>query len=97
MKAIIGPLAAAALLCVGIGAAAAQNAPAADGTPAPQQPGATAPQGSLSHELNRSNGVIQPPPTGDRGVVKPPNRGASRTPVIPPPGTPGGNPRIEPK
>ena len=56
----------------------------------PQEPqsGTGAARGSLSHELSRSGGVIQPPPSADRGVVSPPNRGASRTPVIPPPGKP---------
>lgn len=53
--------------------------------------------GSLSDELSRSGGVIHPAPTGDQGVVAPPERGAGSTPVIPPPGTPGGNPDINPK
>ena len=61
------------------------------------QPNSDAAPGSLSHELNRSGGVIRPPPTHDRGVVSPPNQGVSRTPVIPPPGSPGGNPAIQPK
>lgn len=65
--------------------------------PQQPQPGAGAARGSLSHELSRSGGVIQPPPSADRGVVSPPNQGTSRTPVIPPPGTPGGNPLIQPK
>jgi hypothetical protein len=51
----------------------------------------------LSHQLSRSGGVIHPPPTADRGVIAPPNQGTSRTPVIPPPGTPGGNPLVQPK
>jgi hypothetical protein len=65
----------------------------------PQQPqsGSSAASDSLSRELNRSGGVIHPPPTGDGGVVAPPNQGTSRTPVIPPPGTPGGNPLVQPK
>ena len=64
-----------------------------------QQPksGSSAAPGTLSHDLSRSGGVIQPPPTGDSGVVEPPNQGTSRTPVIPPPGTPGGNPKVKPK
>ncbi len=80
-----------------------QTQPAApnddESTAPPQEPqsGTGAARGSLSHELSRSGGVIQPPPSADRGVVSPPNRGASRTPVIPPPGTPGGNPLVEPK
>ena len=78
-----------------------QVQPSPDGTTTvpeqqPQSGSSTAP-GSLSHELSRSGGVIHPPPTGDGGVVAPPNQGTSRTPVIPPPGTPGGNPLVQPK
>ncbi len=64
-----------------------------------QQPrsGSSAAPGSLSRELSRSGGVIHPPPTHDRSVVQPPNQGASRTPIIPPPGSPGGNPQVQPK
>jgi hypothetical protein len=43
-------------------------------------------------------GVIKPPPTGDAGINKdapPPSR--FPTPVIHPPGTPGGNPDVIPK
>lgn len=68
------------------------------GQASPQtQPNSGVAPGSLSRELNRSGGVIRPPPTHDRGVVSPPNQGVSRTPVIPPPGSPGGNPEIQPK
>jgi hypothetical protein len=57
----------------------------------------TGPRGSLSDELNRSGGVIRPPPTGDKGAVPPPDVGEERMPVIPPPGSPGGNERVQPK
>ncbi|HJU19005.1 MAG TPA: hypothetical protein VJ770_21325 [Stellaceae bacterium] len=76
------------------------NARNGNGVPAPQQqpqPGSSAAPGTLSHELNRSGGVLYPPPTGDGGVIAPPNQGTSSTPVIPPPGSPGGNPRVQPK
>ena len=64
--------------------------------PSPSGSGTTG--GSLSRELSQSGGVIHPPASGDRGMVtSPPNRGAGRTPVIPPPGTPGGNPMVQPK
>lgn len=44
------------------------------------------------------NGVIKPPVTGDRGVVKPPDTTQSMPmPVIPPPGTPGNNQNVQPK
>jgi hypothetical protein len=54
--------------------------------------------GSLSHQLNRSGGVIHPPANLDPGLTKPaPELGPHSMPVIPPPGTPGGNPDIKPK
>lgn len=59
-------------------------------------PGA-GPPGSLSNELSRSQGVVRPPATGDQGVVSPPSAGSQSTPVIPPPGTPGGNQGVQPK
>ena len=53
---------------------------------------------SLSHELNRSGGVIHPPANVDPGLNQPaPDLGPHSMPVIPPPGTPGGNPDIKPK
>jgi hypothetical protein len=55
----------------------------------------------LSDKLNRSNGVITPPAATantDPGIVKPtPDTGTTAMPVIPPPGTPGGNPNVQPK
>src|SRR5215470_8506512 len=44
------------------------------------------------------DGVIRPPVTGDRGVVNPPASSRSMPmPVIPPPGSPGGDPSVQPK
>jgi hypothetical protein len=51
---------------------------------------------NLSDELSRSRGVICPPPEVDPGISAQP-RGGGVTPVIPPPGSPGGDPRIIPK
>ena len=51
----------------------------------------------LGHQLSRSRGVIKPPPTPDANVVMPPNQNTVKTPVIAPPGTPGGDPTIIPK
>jgi|SRR5580704_2136060 hypothetical protein len=49
----------------------------------------------LSQKLEQGNGVLCPPPTGDPSVQRPPNVGT--TPVIPPPGSPGGDRSIQPK
>jgi hypothetical protein len=44
-----------------------------------------------------NSGVIQPPATGDNGVIAPRNRTNAPMPELRPPGTPGGNPNVEPK
>lgn len=48
-------------------------------------------------QLSRSPGVIEPPATGDQNVVRSPDTGPNTMPVIPPPGTEGGNPQVVPK
>ena len=65
----------------------------------PQRPIGQAPdQGSLSDQLNKSNGVIAPDPGPDSDMTRrPPDRGTAKTPVIPPPGAPGGRSDITPK
>jgi len=52
-----------------------------------------------SAQAPQSQSVITPPSTGDKSVITPPATGAAKTPVIPPPGTPGtGNKdEIQPK
>jgi hypothetical protein len=53
---------------------------------------------SLSERLDRSGGVIRPPQTIDPGIHAPaPEPNPGTTPVIPPPGTPGGDQGIQPK
>jgi hypothetical protein len=52
--------------------------------------------GELSDKLAESKGVICPPSGIDRDMqVKPPGGGQLK--VIPPPGTPGGDQRVQPK
>jgi hypothetical protein len=51
----------------------------------------------LSERLSQSKGVICPPAGIDPGIAATPPPGGGRTPVIPPPGTPGGDPSIQPK
>ncbi|MFZ0609450.1 MAG: hypothetical protein WBD53_06165 [Xanthobacteraceae bacterium] len=51
---------------------------------------------NLSDKLAQSGGVICPPHNIDPAMKAPtPNTG--KMPVIPPPGSPGGNPNIQPK
>jgi hypothetical protein len=50
---------------------------------------------SLSNTLSRTGGVITPPDVHDPNVKTPPQAG--NTPVIRPPGTPGGNQDVQPK
>ena len=53
--------------------------------------------GTRSSDLSRSGGVITSPADVDPKMkVTPPPSGA-RMPVIPPPGTPGGDPSTKPK
>ncbi|PPQ29337.1 hypothetical protein [Rhodopila globiformis] len=53
--------------------------------------------GTLSHQLSRQKGAIKPPNVDPGMTVRPPARGTATTPVIPPPGSPGGNPSVVPK
>jgi hypothetical protein len=53
-------------------------------------------KGDLSKKLNSTGGVIHPEGSVDPGMEKPaPTVGA--TPVVPPPGSPGGKPDVQPK
>lgn len=54
-------------------------------------------QEPLVRKLNRTDGVLHPPVGVDPGLAIPPPSTGSNMPVIPPPGTPGGNSTIEPK
>lgn len=56
---------------------------------------ATPPE-DLSKRLAQSDGVICPPPAVDP-EIRLPTPDTGRTPVIPPPGSPGGDPSIRPK
>jgi hypothetical protein len=69
-----------------------------------QHPGAAAPEGTttgqraelLGDKLARSDGVLCPP-AGIDPEMRAPTPDAGKTPVIPPPGSPGGDPTIRPK
>ncbi|MFG1423713.1 hypothetical protein [Roseixanthobacter liquoris] len=66
----------------------------------PDAPGPTLPaprpDENLSDRLDRTDGVIPPARNLDPELTRPaPDVGT--TPVIPPPGSPGGNPQVQPK
>jgi hypothetical protein len=67
----------------------------------PDVPGTTRSTGAgetLSERLHESEGVIRPPAGIDPEIRVPaPVPDPGTTPVIPPPGSPGGNPAIQPK
>jgi hypothetical protein len=103
----------AAALTAGLAGAAAAQTPAAPSNPVqpqPRDPNMPAPHNTvpekidstgstsnLTEKLNRTDGVIKPPDVGSEMVVRPPVPNPGTTPVIPPPGSPGGNPRLDPK
>jgi hypothetical protein len=98
-------LLAATLAALPLAAAAQQDPREQQATPVrpaePQQaepaPGSDEGSGSsLSDRLSRSHGVVQPPATGDRGVLPPPPAGTGSTPIIRPPGA-GGEGPVQPK
>jgi hypothetical protein len=95
----------AALLAGSSFAAMAQTAPGAPGTDQvipekdrtrpTDQPGSSQ---TLSDKLDKSGGVIKPTTDVDPGINKAaPVPNPNSTPVIPPPGSPGGNPDVKPK
>jgi hypothetical protein len=66
--------------------------------PALAQGTKAAPQINPSDKLNQSGGVIAPRQDVDPKMqITPPDPGPTSTPVIPPPGSPGGNPNVVPK
>ncbi|MDO9411986.1 MAG: hypothetical protein Q7T81_05360 [Pseudolabrys sp.] len=52
---------------------------------------------NLSDQLARSDGVICPPGQVDPEIHAPTPSGGAAMPVIPPPGSPGGDPSVKPK
>lgn len=73
--------------------------PGENATP-PSDPstGGNEPTKPLTKELHEGEGVIEPPRGVDPGIEKkPPEDFEGRTPVIPPPGEPGGPQDVQPK
>ena len=89
-----------ALLIAAIPAAAQTTMPTpptAPGSPAPPPEQVAPPDRDLSRTLSRQKGTIAPPNVDPGMMVKPPRNGSTTTPVIPPPGSPGGNRSVVPK
>ncbi len=90
-----GSYAAAPAHAQGIGGTASQGT---EGGSAPRVPGATQPGSTGQSATGTSpgsvgNGVIHPPTQIDPGIKRPtPPSEAFTMPVVPPPGTPGGQP-----
>jgi hypothetical protein len=88
---------AAALLAFGTAVVAAEQP---DGRLTADQPNAPAvppASGTSSSELSRSGGVVVPPSGIDPAMKQTPPPSGAKMPVIPPPGTPGGDSSIKPK
>jgi hypothetical protein len=98
------PVASAALLVCAVTAASAQNRPSAVDPKgcAPSerlQTDGKAPNSKsgepLSDKLARTDGVLCPPNVDPE--IRAPTPEGGKMPVIPPPGSPGGDPSIQPK
>lgn len=91
--AIIAALVTVAAVNGGFAQPSAKPSPGNGAVCPPDTQGSSAP---LSDKLAQSKGVICPPAGVDRDMqVAPPGGGQLK--IIPPPGTPGGDPNIQPK
>ena len=88
-----------AAAAIGFGAITAAAAADSNGRSADQPTPLTAPplSGTTSSDLARSGGVITPPDDVDPHMKRMPPHSGDRMPVIPPPGTPGGDQSVKPK
>jgi len=74
---------------------APSDVPSTTGQAVPSEPG-HAGSGNLTDKLAQSGGVICPPAHSD-DEIKAPTPPGGAMPVIPPPGSPGGDPNVQPK
>jgi hypothetical protein len=72
-----------------------QLAPPNAASPPPEK--IAPPSRDMSKRLSQQKGTIDPPNVDPGMTVSPPTRSGATTPVIPPPGSPGGNPSVVPK
>ena len=104
MRRLFPALLAVAIAGTTLGPAAAQNNTPQPGDPQRQVPETSCAaasnnerdQTTLSDKLAQSKGVICPPERLDSAIRKAPPAGGSIE-VIPPPGSPGGDPTVQPK
>ena len=88
---------AAAILSLSVGAQAAEAPNSRAGADQQSRPTVPPASGTSSSDLSRSGGVITPPVGIDPEIKQNPPPAGATMPVIPPPGTPGGNPAVKPK
>jgi hypothetical protein len=87
----------AGVLGLGAVVAAADEPNGHPGAGQPATPAVPPASGTLSSDLNRSGGVIAPPAGIDPEIKQTPPPTGAKMPVIPPPGTPGGDSAVKPK
>jgi hypothetical protein len=99
MEAAMRMMWAIAAAVVGFGAIAALAADPTERAGTDQTKPQIAPpaSGTRSSDLGRSGGVVTPPLGVDPEMKRTPPHAGDNMPVIPPPGTPGGDPSIKPK
>jgi hypothetical protein len=90
-------LVAAVVLGFGAVTTAAEEPSGRPGAGQPTTPTAPPASGTSSSNLSRSGGVIAPPAGIDPEIKQTPPATGSTMPILPPPGTPGGNPAVKPK
>ena len=93
MKTLVASFAVVLALAFGGALEAFAQAPNADRQPCSEMGGD--PSKTLSEKLDQGSGVICPPDIDP--AIKAPTPDAGKTPVIPPPGSPGGDPKVQPK
>jgi len=104
MRRILPAIVAVAIIAASLGGATAQTNDPQAGDPNRQVPEVNCPAAlntdrndtNLSDKLAQSRGVICPPTSIDPEIRKTPPAGGSIE-VVPPPGSPGGNPNLQPK
>ncbi len=91
------------ICALGLSGAAAAQTVKTDCAPTQAKPNdpnglnATGNDKPLTEKLAESGGVLCPPPAADPEIRVPAPSTGSNMPVVPPPGSPGGDPAVKPK